>query len=116
VHYKNPKSGKDLNTEYYQLGLDYMQLLYTRPTQKLPILCLVSRENETGKSTFAMLLKNIFTANAAVVGNADLADNFNAHWASKLLIVCDETKIDKQSVVEKVKSLSTADKIMMNAK
>lgn len=116
VKYKNLKTGKDIDTEYYQLGLDYIQLLYTKPTQKLPILCLVSRENETGKSTFAMLLKNIFTANAAIVGNADLADNFNAHWASKLLIVCDETKIDKQSVVEKVKSLSTADKIMMNAK
>lgn len=101
---------------YKELGLDYLQLLYQKPTQKLPILCLVSRENETGKSTFAMLLKNIFTANVAIVGNADLADNFNAHWASKLVIICDETKIDKQSVVEKVKSLSTADKIMMNSK
>lgn len=102
--------------KYRELGLDYIQLLFKNPTQKGPILCLVSKENETGKSTFAMLLKNIFTANVAIVGNADLADNFNAHWASKLLIICDETKIDKQSVVEKVKSLSTADKIMMNAK
>lgn len=104
------------HVKYRELGLDYIQLLYKNPTQKGPILCLVSKENETGKSTFAMLLKHIFTANVAIVGNADLADNFNAHWASKLLIICDETKIDKQSVVEKVKSLSTADKIMMNSK
>ena len=34
-----------------ELGYDYMQLLYRSPTQMLPILCLVSKENETGKST-----------------------------------------------------------------
>lgn len=98
------------------LGLDYLQLLYQRPTQILPILCLVSRENATGKSTFAKLLKMIFTQNVAIVGNAELSDNFNASWASKLLVICDEAKIDKQVVVEKVKSLSTAEKIMMNSK
>lgn len=120
IEIKSSKEGSQneapVKVKYRELGLDYIQLLYKNPTQKGPILCLVSKENETGKSTFAMLLKNIFTANAAIVGNADLADNFNAHWASKLLIICDETKIDKQSVVEKVKSLSTADKIMMNSK
>ena len=52
----------------------------------------------------------------AIVGNSDLANDFNASWASKLIICCDETKIDKQVVVEKIKSLSTADKIFMNAK
>src|SRR4029077_3302317 len=62
------------------------------------------------------LLKQIFGSNTAIVGNQDLAGDFNAHWSTKLLVICDETKIDKQVVVEKVKSLSTADKIMMNAK
>ena len=37
---------------HYELGLDYLQLLFVRPTQILPILCLVSRERSTGKSTF----------------------------------------------------------------
>ena len=34
------------------LGMDYMQLLYIRPTQKLPILLLLSEERNTGKSTY----------------------------------------------------------------
>jgi hypothetical protein len=110
------KSGKPFTYNYTELGLDYLQLLYQRPTHILPILCLVSKENNTGKSTLAKLLKLMFTANVAIVGNAELADNFNASWASKLLVICDEAKIDKQVVVEKVKALSTADKIMMNAK
>jgi hypothetical protein len=113
------KQGKDqdnIRTENFQLGLDYVQLLYQRPTQRLPILSLVSRENETGKSTFGDLMKAIFTNNAAVVGNSDLADDFNSFWATKLLIMCDETKIDKQAVVERVKSLTFAKKIGLNAK
>lgn len=110
------KDADPIKTEYYQLGLDYVQLLYQKPTIRLPILCLVSRENETGKSTFGDLMKAIFTNNAAVVGNNDLADDFNSFWATKLLIMCDETKIDKQAVVERVKSLTFAKKIGLNAK
>lgn len=116
IHWKNPKTKEQFTCTGLDLGLDYLTLLYQKPTQILPILCLVSREQGTGKTTFATLLKMIFTANVAIVGNAELADNFNASWASKLIIVCDEAKIDKQVVVEKVKSLSTASKVMMNAK
>lgn len=100
----------------WELGMDYMQLLIQKPAEKLPIICLVSQARNTGKTTFSKFLKILFTGNVAIVGNQDLAGDFNAHWASKLLVICDETKIDKQHVVEKVKSLSTADKIMMNAK
>ena len=98
------------------IGLDYLQLLYQKPTQKLPILCLVSRENNTGKSTLANFTRMMLGANVAIVGNADLVSDFNAHWASKNVVICDETKIDKQHVIEKIKSLSTAKKIFMNAK
>ncbi len=100
----------------FDLGMDYVQLLYQQPQQVLPILCLVSRENQTGKSTFAKFLKLLFTANTAIVGNAELANDFNASWAAKLVIVCDEAKIDKAAVLEKVKMQSTGDKIFMNAK
>ncbi len=116
ISWTNPETKEKEEISEIDLGLDYIQLLYSRPTQILPILCLVSKENATGKSTFAKWLRMIFTQNVAIVGNAELADNFNASWASKLLIICDEAKIDKQVVVEKVKSLSTADKIFMNAK
>lgn len=116
VHYSHMKTKENVDISLLDLGLDYLQLLYQTPTQILPILCLVSKENETGKSTFAKFLKHLFTQNCAIVGNADLANDFNSSWASKLLIVCDEAKIEKNVVVEKVKSLSTADKIMINAK
>lgn len=99
-----------------ELCLDYLQILYLQPWRKLPILCLVSKENNTGKSTFANFLRLMLGANVAIVGNQDLAGDFNAHWSTKSVVVCDETKIDKQHVIEKIKSLSTARKIWMNAK
>ncbi len=46
--------------EQYELGMDYLQLLYLRPVQKLPILLLVSEERNTGKTTFLNFLKALF--------------------------------------------------------
>lgn len=112
----HPTTKKKEEYSMYELGLDYIQLLYQNPTKKLPILCLVSKENNTGKSTLGKLLKLILGSNCAIVGNQDLAGDFNKHWATKCLVICDEAKIDKQIVIEKVKSLSTADKITMNSK
>lgn len=100
----------------YELGFDYLTLLYKHPQQILPILSLVSNERQTGKTTFVKWLSLLFTENVAIVGNDDLGAQFNAHWTSKLIVACDETKIDKHVVMEKIKSLSTASKIMMNAK
>lgn len=116
IVYKRKSTGEIIKLKNYELGLDYLQLLYTKPQQILPILCLVSKERQTGKTTFSKWLKMIFTQNMAIVGNADLKGDFNAHWANKLIVCCDETKIDKFEVVEKIKSLSTSDRIMMNAK
>jgi hypothetical protein len=114
--FKHPKTHEKHEYATWELALDYFQILYKHPAEKLPILCLVSKANNTGKTTLSKLLKLIYGGNVAIVGNQDLAGDFNAHWATKLVVVCDETKIDKQHVVEKVKSLSTADKITMNAK
>ena len=54
---KRVDSGEDAGKVLDELGLDYVQLLYQQPTQILPILCLVSKKNETGKTTFAKWLK-----------------------------------------------------------
>lgn len=102
--------------EYWELGLDYIQILLKQPQQVLPILCLVSKERRTGKTTFSKWLKQIFTENMAIVGNQDFENAFNAHWISKLLVCVDETKIEKDVVVEKIKSLSTANNTMLNSK
>ena len=36
----------------YKLGFQYLKVLYDEPTQILPVLVLVSKVRETGKSTF----------------------------------------------------------------
>lgn len=107
---------ESLTVERWQLGLDYLTILYKYPQQILPILCLVSRERQTGKTTFLQWLQQIFTENAIIVGNQDLENNFNSHWVGKLIIGCDETKIEKLVVMEKIKSLSTASTIMKEGK
>lgn len=102
--------------DQYELGLDYVQLLYQKPTQVLPILCLVSKENKTGKSTFIKLLKAIFTQNATIIGNEELSNQFNSFWSTKLIVACEESFIEKKAIIERLKALSTGDKITMNAK
>lgn len=92
----------------YELGMDYLQLLYLQPKQKLPILMLVSRERNTGKSTFLKLLKAIFGANATFNTNEDFKSQFNSDWANKLLIMVDEAFLDKVEYTERLKNLSTA--------
>ncbi len=109
-------SNTESSIERWELGVDYLQLLFQKPQQVLPILCLVSVERQTGKTTFGDWLKEIFKENMAIVGNVDLKGDFNAHWLSKLIVAVDETKIDNDVVVERLKSLSTAKSAILNAK
>jgi len=102
--------------EHLQLALDYIQLLYKKPTQKLPIICLVSKENKTGKSTFAKLLQLIFSQNVTIIGNAEISNEFNSHLNGKLVIAIDEGFIEKKAIVEKIKNMATADSLPMTAK
>lgn len=102
--------------ERYTFGLDYLYLSYTRPTQRLPIICLVSKEHNTGKSTLLWLLREIFMQNATVIGNQELHDNFNDDYVSKKFICIDEGVIEKTVVLERLKSWNTSDKIKMNTK
>ena len=67
--------------EQYELGMDYLQLLYLKPTQKLPILLLVSEERNTGKSTFLNFLKALFQDNVTFNTNEDFRSQFNDDWA-----------------------------------
>lgn len=102
--------------EYFDIGMDYVQLLYQNPKEKLPILILVSEEQQTGKSTFLFWLKDIFTENCSIIGNADLQNDFNAFWASRLIVGCEEAFLEKKVIVEKIKALSTGEKITVNSK
>ena len=107
---------KHIFGEHYDFGLDYIQILYQYPTQILPILCLVSKENQTGKTTFLDYLKLIFGENACKVGNAELSNEFNAYTATRLVVGVDETFLEKKTTIEKIKMLSTSNRIAMQRK
>lgn len=120
-----PKPGYPKNTliflnhifgDQLEIGLDYLKILLIHPTQILPILCLVSSEKNTGKTTFLNLLKAIFSDNMTLNRNEDFRSNFNAEWAHKLLIGVDETFLDRKEDSERLKSLSTSRYYKIEAK
>ena len=102
--------------EQYELGMDYLQLLYLQPIQKLPILLLVSEERNTGKSTFLNFLKALFQNNVTFNTNEDFRSQFNSDWAGKLLIVVDEVLLNRREDSERLKNLSTTFTYKVEAK
>lgn len=102
--------------EQYNLGLDYLQLLFLQPLQKLPILLLVSEERNTGKSTFLNFLKAVFGDNVTFNTNEDFRSQFNSDWAGKLLIVVDEVLLNCREDSERLKNLSTTFNYKVEAK
>ena len=96
--------------------MDYLQLLYLHPIQKLPILLLVSEERNTGKSTFLNFLKALFQNNVTFNTNEDFRSQFNSDWAGKLLIVVDEVLLSRREDSERLKNLSTTLSYKVEAK
>ena len=122
---KSPKEGDITNTmvflthifaEQKEMGIDYLQLLYLKPTQILPILSLVSQERATGKSTFLKWLKVIFEYNMTFLTNSDFTSQFNADWTSKLIIAVDEVLFKTDELTERIKYLSTTSSHKTEAK
>ena len=102
--------------EQYNLGLDYLQLLFLQPLQKLPILLLVSEGRKRGKGTFLNFLKAVFGDNVTFNTNEDFRSQFNSDWAGKLLIVVDEVLLNRREDSERLKNLSTTFNYKVEAK
>lgn len=102
--------------EQVELGYDYLQLLYLRPQQRLPILLLVSQERNTGKTTFLNFLKLIFEGNVTFNTNEDFRSQFNDDWTGKLLVCVDEVLLNRREDSERIKNLSTARSYKAEAK
>lgn len=100
----------------YELALDYLTILWKYPNQILPILCLVSVERNTGKSTFLKLLKLIFEGNMTINKNEDFRSRFNSDWAGKLIVAVDEVLLDKKEDSERIKNLSTSNHYKLEGK
>jgi hypothetical protein len=90
-----------------EMGLDYIQLLYQKPMQILPVLCLVSKENATGKTSFLEFLEMLFRGNTAIISTADIEGDFNQHYISKHIIMVDESDLHKINTASKIKQMAT---------
>jgi hypothetical protein len=99
----------------YTLILDLLYLKYIIPVQKLPITVLFSREKNTGKSTFLWLLNEMYGDNASILSNKDLEDNFNEFVVANVILI-DEAIIEKDRIIDMLKSWSTLPQISMNRK
>jgi hypothetical protein len=99
-----------------ELGLEYMKMLWCKPTQMLPILVLGSEERQTGKTTFSNWLNDIFGENHVSLGLEDMKGEFNHFFAEKLIISIEETQDESHKLVNKLKRISTTEKMLVNPK
>lgn len=99
-----------------ELGYQYMKVLYEHPKQILPVLVMVSSTRETGKTTFLNWVDMIFGENSILITPGDLSSQHNSAYATKNILLIDETFIEKSEAAEKLKSLSTAKKITVDPK
>lgn len=100
----------------FKAGMIYLKVLYENPKQALPILVLVSKTRQTGKSTFLDWLNMLFGANMVMIEPDVIGSTFNGEYATSNVIAIDETVLDKQIAVEKIKSLATKKFISVNIK
>lgn len=102
----------------YEFGLDYLQLSYLNPTQRLPTLCLVSAERNTGKSTFLNFLNMTFGANVTILDNQRFDPKFTTHFAGKLFVAIDEGHIpvNDKTTKEMIKNMATGKVMWLEGK
>jgi hypothetical protein len=102
--------------DQWELGLVYLQCLYLYPKQILPILALVSKERETGKSTLGDWFNVIFGDNTCVINPANIGSDFNSSYATKNIVMIEETRFEKSGDLEKIKAIATQKKMTINPK
>jgi len=107
---------KQIFNEQYELGIRYMQILYCYPQWSSVILVLVSGKQKTGKTTFVNWISMIFGSNAATISSMDFQSAFNGHYATKNIVMIEETLFDKKLTIEKLKALATQKQLSVNRK
>lgn len=111
---------KHIFKDQYEMGLDWFQLVLTQPKQPLPIPCLVSGEQETGKSSLLRLIQYLIPGNTASISISDFAESFNAHFCTKHVVLIDETETEgvhsPKSISSKLKRWVTQETVIRNEK
>ena len=102
--------------EHYEFGLVYMKVLYEYPQQMLPILVLLSKERQTGKTTFVNWQTMLFGGNSVIINPENIKSGFNASYAHKNVIMIEESHFDSRQSLEKIKNLATQKSMNVNTK
>jgi hypothetical protein len=102
--------------EQFDLGIRYMQILYCYPKWATVILVLVSKIQKTGKTTFINWICMLFGSNASVISSKDFEGIFNGPYATKNIVMIEETLFDKRLTIEKLKALATQKQLSVNKK
>jgi hypothetical protein len=103
----------------YEIVLDWLQISYQNPKHSLPVICLVSLEQNTGKTTFLWLLEILFGSNTVQISIEEFNGDFNSHFAHKNFILIDETETDDnlmKQVGPKIKRWVTQKKVNWHPK
>lgn len=102
------REGKKVMNNLYKMALDYLTILWQKPMEMLPVLCLVSEERMTGKTSFLDLLQAIFGDNVAIADNSQIQSEFNSLLSGKLVVGVDETALaDNDKFTERIKMWTT---------
>lgn len=111
---------KHVFQEQYEMALDWFQILLTKPKQPLPIPCLVSDEQETGKTSVLRLIQYLIPGNTASISIDDFTKDFNAHFVSKHVVLIDETETEGtysgKVISSKLKRWITQETVVRNEK
>ena len=105
--------------EQFEMGLDYLKMLYEQPLHPLPVLLLVSDETGTGKSTFCKFLNALFGENALPLTPEIVESRFNSYWIGKLIGYIEEQaddSNDRKKQNAKVKNIVTAETLPSESK
>ena len=112
-HIANKKKYGD---RFVEMLWDYITIKYRFPTQKLPILCLVSKEEGTGKSKLIELLLEIFGNNATPITTDRLTKNFNSIIEGKSVATIEETSDERGDLENFLKDFATGQNIIIEKK
>ncbi len=106
-------------SDVFTVAMDWLNIAYRHPKSPLPVPILVSKEYNTGKSTFLKFMQAIFGANnMAILSNDLFKMSFNSHYITKQFIAIDESflDVDKKAEKERLKQLVTADTAFLQNK
>lgn len=107
---------KKYGDRFVELLWDYITIMYRHPTRKLQALCLVSKQEGTGKSKLIELLLEIFGANSTPTTTERLTKNFNALLGGKILCTIEESKDARDELENFLKDSITGQTITIEKK